>query len=237
MAVTLVSEVFTCTLSGTSPLNGPSSFDGKNLWFYSLVGGVHKIDIVEYWGPFNDSVDNVSHLRWAEIEVDMLTLNNLGPKVRLIKSITVASAVKQFIRYESGITTAMLANMDQVKISETTYEIISTTNIPKPTPVAPVVTHPAFEVSINGACNWFISSSDTRHYQETPNFYYSVSAPICDQKGTDQQSLNRYHKTSGALLGSTLIPGRKQVTNRYIAYLPSGHVFVGSLNEGCVFVF
>jgi hypothetical protein len=234
MAKGLVQEVFQATITGTPTLNSPTSFDGKNAWFTTGTS-THVIHIIEFWGPYledSGEMENATHPRWAEIAVDQITMNAMGPKVREIHTMTPGAKVVQFVRTEVGVTTAICEGDLRIRYSEITYEELSRTTVTKPLVEAP----PSIWSLRSGSCIWMVKSTDHRGYQETPWHYFTVLAAGEDQCGADTQELQWWHRDTGAFLGTVQIPGRKQQSPRYIAYL-QGKIYVSAFNEGGLFVF
>lgn len=235
----LTKEVFTVNASYnvTGTTNSPTIFDGKNAWFTALTpGGVHKIIIVEFWGPYTD-LDNTQFQRWAEPATDEVTLEQMGPKLRVVTVIEINKVVKQFLRNSSNIITAVCTDNTWVEYTTIGYSVVASYSNPKPSITIPPLFSGPFTnlqgVAFTPASKVVLSSSVTRNYLQTPNSYWAVE-PSSTLQTQGSQRIFRYSLTTGARLsGGTLISGRRQFNDVYIAYA-NGKVYIGRYNEGRV---
>lgn len=233
MAQGLTSEVYKLQLGGSPTLNSPTHFDGRNVWFTSTTSGVHRIYVVEFWGPYLN-LDNTENLRWAEPTVDNLTIGSMGPKLVLVATIMINKIVKQFVRFESGIVTVICSDGNWIRINESTYSIIDTVLAPIPNYLAPGTWAGPF-LDENGSTytsnsKWVLTETTSRNYLETPNHYFVVRTHPTQQYGSvDLQKIYRYNKSTGAYLGFGYL-GSKQTEVRYLAY-NAGKVYVSAFNR------
>lgn len=241
MAQGLTKEIFTydtaaAGFTAVPALNSPTAYDGKNVWFTGTTGGVSTIIIVSFWGPYT-SLDNDEFPRWAEPATDEVSIDQMGPKIRLIAYISPGKLVKQFIRSETNVMTVVYTDNTWVRYSTDTYSVLSSVSYPKPTiSYPPLFTGPFLDntgTAYTPISKWVLDSTTSRNYIEVGAYKFAIGPAPTTQTGADRNIIYQYD--SVGLVSFQTIPGRKQVKARYIA-TNDGKLYIGGYNSRSVLV-
>lgn len=220
--VTLVREAFTAT-STASGEAGPTFFDGKNAWFSFIDGATSKVKVIEFWGPYVD-LDNATNLRWQEPEVDMITLATLGPKCRVVKTLSFSFELSYFVDevYRVAVVRASDGKVGAY-VDKATYSVV--TNTPPTDPI-----FPGTFIDENGK-----TYAPESNVLRTTHFWYAVGPAPLTMYGDDRQKLYRYN-LDGTYDGFSIIPGRKQFNSRVLCE-HRDYVWVTGFNTSGVHLF
>lgn len=220
-----------------NPSNLKVAYDGKNLWYVNKWR-THVV-VVDFWGPFNFALDDLPDLngfynRHLCPEDDLIRAFDRGQQIRVLAVIEIFK---------------LLPGQDQL-------------NSPAPSPVIQSITYLNNEVhvvTLDGKGYRFPCDLSIRTIEDLPtNKTYTINGendsdvvglstkiftvgpapipqPFVDDFEPDSQSLIWYDTTTNTN-GSTVIPGRKQLTPRRLA-VANDCVYVTAYNELNVYKF
>ncbi len=251
MAAPFTKEIFaTIVPSGkTVSFNSPMAFDGKYIWYTRKQGANTELRVTDFWGPHSSlsTIDNDEYPRWAEPAVDEITMGIMAPdglsKMYNFKQFSLSGkTVKQFSRAEYNVMTVICTDDTWFRYDLTTYTLINSFSNPKSNATITIPTYYSGPfVDENGdaftpSSKCIITNTVNRPYAQSNLFMWAVKPAPSTQTGADTQWLYRYDAVTGAYVGRTEIPGRKQDMVRYLV-INGDNIYVGSYNKRGVYVY
>lgn len=251
MAAPFTKEIFQnpASTGRTVAFNSPMAFDGKYIWSTRMNGANTELRIIDFWGPHSSttSIDNDEYPRWAEPTVDEITMHLMGPegfmKMYNFRQFTLpGKTVKQFSRAEYNVMTVICTDDTWFRYDLATYTLINSFSNPKSSVThTPPAAYTGSFVDENGATftpssKWIINNTLNRPYAQSELFIWAVKPAPSTQTGADTQWLYRYDISTGAYVGRTEIPGRKQDMIRHLV-INGDYIYVGSYNNRGVYIY